>query len=139
MRNAIAVLLAVLATTVAANAAPACSCARNPNADDIFMSSHAVFTGTVRLVERIAPGRLATTFLVTEPFKGVARGTLVRVEHGASPPACGVVFEQDYSYTLAAGRPDEGALTTGQCQTWMFLPNSGLGKGLIDRLRTLRR
>ena len=138
MRNAVATLLAVVTVTVSSTAALACSCARNPTADDIFLSSHAIFTGTVRLVERIAPGRLATTFLVTEPFKGVARGMLVRVQHRASSPACGVVFQQGSSYTLATGRRDS-VLTTGQCQTWMFLPQVGLSKDLIERLRVLRR
>jgi hypothetical protein len=136
MRKFVSVVAGACAVVAAADSASACSCQRNPDADQIYASSAAVFTGTVRRVEQSGSGAV-TTFVVTEPFKGVARGALVQVRHGTSSPACGVNFELGLSYTLSAGRSNEGILVTGQCSTWMFLPHVRLSAGMIARMREL--
>ena len=138
MRKAIAVSFGFFFLAASADLAFACSCARNPSAETILASSTAVFTGTVRAVETIAPGQLVTTFVVSEPFKGVQRGQTVNVHHpsGASH-GCGVSFEYGRGYTLAASL-ERGALWTSQCSTWMFLPQVGLSHDLIARMRALR-
>jgi hypothetical protein len=138
MRKALSILSAVLFGAASVGAAHACSCARNPNADDIFATHAAIFTGLVRAVETIAPGQSMTTFVVTEPFKGVRRGETVNVHHRSAPTAaCGVTFEYGKGYTVAASREPSG-LSTSQCSTWMFLPHVGLSGELISRLRSLR-
>jgi hypothetical protein len=137
MHRLLPILAGLLAVMAFSGAAHACSCARDPTADQIYASAAAIFTGTVRRVETIDPHQAVTTFLVTETFKGLGRGAVVRVHHGTSSPACGVTFEQGRTYTLAAGTHD-GRLTTGQCSTWMFLPHVGLSRSLIERLRSLR-
>lgn len=119
-------------------AASACSCARNPTADGLLASHQAVFTGTVRAVQTIAPGQSVTTFVVSEPFKGVQRGEVVNVYHrSVSSAACGVTFDYGKGYTLAATWHD-GHLWTSQCSTWMFLPQVGLSRDLISDLRRRR-
>jgi hypothetical protein len=138
MRNPLSVLLFILVSLAGADAALACSCARNPTADNLFVSHAAIFTGMVRAVQTIAPGQSVTTFVVSEPFKGVRRGETVNVYHrSGSSAACGVTFEYGKGYTLAASR-QAADLWTGQCSTWMFLPHVGLSGELITRLRALR-
>jgi hypothetical protein len=138
MHRLVAAVVGILVFPVLAIPASACSCARNPTADGLFASHAAIFTGTVRAVQTIAPGQSVTTFVVSEPFKGARRGETINVYHRSdSSAACGVTFEYGKGYTLAASR--QGAeLWTSQCSTWMFLPHVGLSGELITRLRTLR-
>jgi hypothetical protein len=138
MRNPLSALLLILVSLAGTDAVLACSCARNPTADGLFASHSAIFTGTVRAVQTIAPGQSVTTFVVSEPFKGVQRGQIINIYHrSGSSAACGVTFDYGKGYTLAAAR--EGPqLWTSQCSTWMFLPHVGLSGELITRLRTLR-
>jgi hypothetical protein len=138
MRKLLTALTGILALPALSATALACSCARNPTADGLFAAHQAIFTGTVRAIQTIAPGQSVTTFVVSEPFKGVARGEIVNIYHrsGASA-ACGVSFDYGKGYTLAAAR--EGPqLWTSQCSTWMFLPQVGLSGELITGLRRLR-
>jgi hypothetical protein len=129
----------LLAASVAAPPARACSCPRNPSADGILAAATAVFTGTVRAVETIGPGLSRTTFVVTEPFKGAQPGEILNVQHPSGPAGtCGVRFTYGATYTLAASL-ERGALWTSQCSTWMFAPSVGLSGDLIARLRALRR
>jgi len=139
MRNPLSTLLfTTMLTFASADLARACSCARNPTADDIYARHAAVFTGTVRAIQTIAPGQSVTTFVVSEPFKGVQRGEIVNVHHRSGASAsCGVDFDYGKGYTLAASR-DGAQLWTSQCSTWMFLPHVGLSGDLIARLRRLR-
>ena len=138
MRKFLAITIGLLILAASPDAARACSCARNPTAETILASSTAVFTGTVRAAATVAPGQLVTTFVVSEPFKGVERGQTVNVHHpsGASH-GCGVSFDYGRGYTLAASL-ERGALWTSQCSTWMFLPQVGLSHDLIARMRALR-
>jgi hypothetical protein len=138
MRKLFAAVVGVLVLPAHAIPASACSCARNPTADGLFASHAAIFTGTVRAVQTIAPGQSVTTFVVSEPFKGVRRGDTVNVYHRSdSSAACGVTFDYGKGYTLAASR-QAADLWTSQCSTWMFLPHVGLSGELITRLRALR-
>jgi hypothetical protein len=138
MRKLFAAVVGVLVLPAHAIPASACSCARNPTADGLFASHAAIFTGTVRAVQTIAPGQSVTTFVVSEPFKGVSRGDTVNVYHRSdSSAACGVTFDYGKGYTLAASR-QAADLWTSQCSTWMFLPHVGLSGELITRLRALR-
>jgi hypothetical protein len=138
MRRCLAAAVGIFVLPFFAIPASACSCARNPTADGIFASHAAIFTGTVRAVQTIAPGQSVTTFVVSEPFKGVRRGETVNVYHrSGSSASCGVSFDYGKGYTLAAVR--EGPqLWTSQCSTWMFLPHVGLSGELITQLRALR-
>ena len=138
MRRLFAVVVGILVLPALAIPASACSCARNPTADGLFSSHAAIFTGTVRAVQTIAPGQSVTTFMVSEPFKGVQRGATVNIYHRSdSSAACGVSFDYGKGYTLAATW-QRGNLWTGQCSTWMFLPHVGLSGELVTRLRALR-
>jgi hypothetical protein len=138
MRKALAISFGLFVFAASPEIALACSCARNPTAEGILASATAVFTGTVRAVETIAPGQMVTTFVVAEPFKGAQRGQIVNVHHPSSAShSCGVSFDYGQSYTLAASL-ERGALWTSQCSTWMFLPHVGLSRDLIVRMRALR-
>jgi hypothetical protein len=117
----------------------ACSCGRTPTAEAILARSAAVFTG-VALANIAGPnGQSVTTFRVSETFKGPASGTIVRVLHRSGPsPSCGVNFQPGETYTLSAGRDPSGSgFSTSLCSTWMFLPQVGIGSGLIRRMREL--
>jgi hypothetical protein len=139
MRGRLAAVVGIFVLPFFAIPASACSCARNPTADGLFASHAAIFTGTVRAVQTIAPGQSVTTFVVSEPFKGVRRGETINIYHRSdSSAACGVGFDYGKGYTLAAAWHD-GHLWTSQCSTWMFLPHVGLSGELITRLRILRR
>ena len=139
MRGALDIVFGAIVLAASSGAAFACSCARDPTAEGILAAATAVFTGTVRAVETMAPGQMVTTFVVAEPFKGVQRGAIVNVHHpDGSAHSCGVSFAYGRSYTLAAAL-ERGALWTSQCSTWMFLPDVGLGGDLIVRMRALRR
>ncbi|MGZ8533848.1 MAG: hypothetical protein ACXWYM_25085, partial [Candidatus Binatia bacterium] len=116
----------------------ACSCERNPTAAGILAQSTMVFTGIARSSVVIAPGAAATTFEVTESFKGVEAKTFVVVRHpNGSSASCGVQFETGQSVTLAAHQGSAG-LSTTFCSTWMFLPHVGLRDRLLADMRTLR-
>jgi len=133
--KAIAVLAMLLLT---AGEALACSCERNPTAAGLLAQSTMVFTGIARRSVTIAPGASATTFEVTEAFKGVAAGASVVVRHpNGSSASCGVQFEAGHSVTLAAHQGTAG-LSTTLCSTWMFLPHVGLRDRLLAEMRTLR-
>ena len=132
-------MLHLLALTLGAQTALACSCGRFAGAEELSARSDAVFTGVVIDVKS-RPGRVAvTTFRVTEAFKGVNRGASVSVRHRSGPsPSCGVTFEKGASYTLAAHR-GAGGLGTGLCSTWMFLPQVPSSERLIAEMRALRK
>jgi hypothetical protein len=101
----------------------ACSCERNPTAAGILAQSTMVFTGIARSSVVVAPGASATTFEVTEGFKGAEAKAFVVVRHPTGPSAsCGVQFETGQSVTLAAHQ-SAGGLSTTSCSTWMFLPH----------------
>ncbi|MDI1344597.1 MAG: hypothetical protein PSV22_10920 [Pseudolabrys sp.] len=116
----------------------ACSCERNPTAAGILAQSTMVFTGIARSSVVVAPGASATTFEVTEGFKGAEAKAFVVVRHPNGPSAsCGVQFETGQSVTLAAHQ-SAGGLSTTFCSTWMFLPHVGLRDRLLADMRTLR-
>jgi hypothetical protein len=140
MRCALATLLLVAATVLPADAAWACSCARNPTAEGILQGATAVFTGVAGASLQVAPGRSITTFTLSEAFKGAAAGTTLRVSHpSGSSASCGVTFRPGETHTLAAYRTEEApGLATSLCSTWMFLPSVGIGADLISRMRVLR-
>jgi hypothetical protein len=139
MRISLPALLFGALSLAAPDPALACSCARNPTADDIFTRHAAIFTGTVRAIQTIAPGQSVTTFVVSEPFKGAERGEIVNIYHrSAASAACGVSFDYGRTYTLAASRQGP-QLWTSQCSTWMFQPQGELSTDLMSRLRALRR
>ncbi len=126
----------------AASPATACSCARNPTAAGILSSATAVFTATVADTETAGKNVSITTFRITEAFKGPAAGSTVKVRHRSdSSASCGVKFMPGESYTLAAYRSEnEGAmLSANLCSTWMFMPQVGLSKGLIESMRKFRK
>jgi hypothetical protein len=138
MRSALANAFGFVLLAASASAALACSCARNPSPDSILSSSTAVFTGVVQAVETVAPGQLITTFVVSEPFKGAARGTILNVYHpDSSAHPCGVSFTYGQSYTVAASL-QRGALWTSLCSNLSALPDGQAGE-LVTRLRALRR
>jgi hypothetical protein len=137
--NASSIAIAALVLAWSAGSAVACSCARNPTAEGLVASHAAIFTGTVRAVQTIAPGQLVTTFVVNEPFKGAERGATVNIYHrSGSSAACGVTFDYGNAYTLAASLQGP-QLWTSRCSTWMFLPQVGISGELISGLRRLRR
>jgi hypothetical protein len=137
--NVSSVLIAAIVLASSVGSALACSCARNPTADSLLASHAAIFTGTVRAVQTIAPGQLVTTFVVSEPFKGAERGAIVNIYHrSGSSAACGVTFDYGKAYTLAASLQGP-QLWTSQCSTWMFLPQVGISGELLSELRRLRR
>jgi hypothetical protein len=139
MRKPAAAIVGTLVAFLTPISAVACSCARNPTAEGLLASHGAIFTGTVRAVQTIAPGQSVTTFVVSEPFKGAQRGEIVNIYHrSGSSAACGVSFDYGKTYTLAASRQGP-QLWTSQCSTWMFLPHVGISGGLITGLRSLRR
>src|SRR5450830_1281210 len=74
VRQVFACALLVVAIAALADPALACSCARNPTAAQILGGATAVFTGTAQQSVLVAPGRLVTTFTVTESFKGGVPG-----------------------------------------------------------------
>jgi hypothetical protein len=115
--------------------AEACSCARNPTAAGILGQAAAVFTGTVQQSTPLPGEHSATTFRVTESFKGPRAGEIARVVHRSGLSAsCGVKFTAGKSYTIAA-QQDGADYTTSLCLTWMF-GNEG-GDALIREMRTL--
>jgi hypothetical protein len=132
---------AILALAVTSSQAMACSCLREPTAVGILTSASVVFTGRVEESTPVAPGQSVTTFKVTESFKGVPAGTILRVTHPDGPsPSCGVSFVPGKTYTLAASETDAAdVLGTSFCSTWMFLPHVGLSKKLIEQMRELRQ
>ena len=137
--KASSIVIAAVAFASSVGSALACSCARNPTAEGLLASHAAIFTGTVRAVQTIAPGQSVTTFVVSEPFKGSQRGEIVNIYHrSGSSAACGVTFDYGKTYTLAASRQGP-QLWTSQCSTWMFLPHVGISGELITGLRHLRR
>lgn len=139
MRQALVLSFALLVFASAAARAETCACPRNPTAESVLASSAAVFTGTVRAVTAIAPGQVVTTFVVSEPFKGVQRGQTVTVHHpSGTVHSCGAAFDPGRSYTLAASL-QRGALWTSRCPVQMFAPEAGRADQLIARLRALRR
>ncbi len=141
LRQALAGALLVAASVIWADAATACSCARNPTAQSILDGAAAVFTGVAQTSAPAAGGRAITTFTVVEPFKGAASGATVRVLHpSGSSASCGVRFTPGQTYTLAAHRVDsDPGLAASLCSTWMFSPNVGIGADLIRRMRDIRK
>lgn len=134
MPRLIALALFALAVVLPARA-EACSCARNPTGAGILGQAAAVFTGTVQESTALPGDRSATTFRVTESFKGPPAGNTVRVVHrSGSSASCGVKFSAGKSYTIAAQR-DGADYTTSLCSTWMF-GNEG-GDALIREMRAI--
>lgn len=132
-----AVVLSVAALLTASGVALACSCERNPTAAGILAQHRMVFTGIARSSVTVGPQVSATTFEVTEGFKGVAAKAIVVVRHPDGPsPSCGVQFEPGQSVTVAAQQAADG-LSTTLCSTWMFLPHVGLRDGLLAEMRRL--
>ena len=129
------VLFAVLALLLATLPAFGCSCARNPTASGLLGQSAAVFTGTVEQSTPLPGDHSATTFRVTESFKGPRAGGTVRVVHrSGSSASCGVKFITGRSYTIAVQR-DGDDFTTSLCSTFMF-GNEG-GDALIREMRAV--
>ena len=127
--------------------AAACSCSRNPTAKGILASASVVFTGIARGSEPLivddaaASGRnySITQFEVVESFKGAEVGSTIAVRHRSGRSAsCGVKFERDRTYTLAAHRGNTG-LSTSLCSTWMFQPQVSLSEKLITEMRALSK
>lgn len=141
MREKLAIFVLLASAVAFAVDVEACSCPRQPTADDIIERAAAVFTGVAEHSEPSGPARSITTFRVIESFKGVAVGASVRIEHrSGSSASCGVKFSVGQTHTLAAYPTEAGSsLTTSLCSTWMFEPQVGHRDGLIQRLRTLRR
>jgi hypothetical protein len=120
---------------MASHRAEACSCARNPTAAGILGQAAAVFTGTVQQSTPLPGEHSATTFRVTESFKGPRAGNTVRVVHrSGSSASCGVKFSAGTRYTIAAQR-DGDDYTTSLCSTWMF--GNEAGDALIREMRAL--
>lgn len=134
-------MLALVTLVAFSSQVLACSCARNPNAQEIHSSAAAVFTGTVESSVTEAGGKTVTVFKVVESFKGVQNGVSVRVSHRRGPStACGVAFTPGESYTIAAYQTETPQLFgTNLCLTWMFLPHVGLSARLIEEMRVLQR
>jgi len=131
------VLVSVATLLTASGAALACSCERNPTAAGILAQHQMVFTGIARSSVTAGPQVSATTFEVTEGFKGVAAKATVVVRHPDGPSAsCGVQFATGQSFTVAAQQGASG-LSTTLCSTWMFLPHVGLRDGLLAEMRRL--
>lgn len=131
------VVVSVAAVLTASSAALACSCERNPTAAGILAQHQMVFTGIARSSVAVGPQVSATTFEVTEGFKGIAAKATVVVRHPDGPSAsCGVQFATGQSFTVAAQQAASG-LSTTLCSTWMFLPHVGLRDGLLAEMRTL--
>ncbi len=120
--------------------AEACSCARNPTAEDISARAAVIFTGRVESSTPVDQRIADTVFVVTESFKGPAAGARIRVQNWSGPSAsCGAKFEPGSTYTLSAYRSDDGQrLTVNLCSIWMFLPHVRISGPLIARLRELR-
>jgi hypothetical protein len=134
-------VLAPLMLAAASGPAFACSCQPDPTAEGLLASETAVFTGVVEESAPASPGQSTTVFKVTESFKGPRTGAIVRVRHPNGPSAsCGVTFSPGEVRTIAASRQDPAdMLSTSQCSTWMFLPQVGLSKGLIEQMRRIRQ
>lgn len=131
------VALSVAALVTASSAALACSCERNPTAAGILAQHQMVFTGIARSSVTVGPQVSATTFEVSEGFKGVAAKAIVVVRHPDGPSAsCGVQFAIGQSFTVAAQQAASG-LSTTLCSTWMFLPHVGLRDKLLAEMREL--
>ncbi|MCW5692657.1 MAG: hypothetical protein KIT48_09845 [Pseudolabrys sp.] len=131
------VAFSVAALAAVTSSAFACSCERNPTAAGILSQHQMVFTGIVRNSVAIEPHVSATTFEVTEGFKGVAANATVVVRHPNGPSAsCGVQFAKGQSFTVAAQQGAAG-LSTTLCSTWMFLPHVGLRDALLAEMRRL--
>ncbi len=140
MHRTLASVLVALSALLWADPSMACSCARNPTAENILEDATAVFTGVARQSTPATQGQSITTFTVVESFKGATAGATVRVLHrSGSSASCGVRFTPGQTYTLAAyrGSADQG-LTASLCSTWMFSPNVGIGADLIRRMREIR-
>ena len=140
MRSALVCILVLLASSMFADVAKACSCPRHPTAERILNGSAAVFTGVAQSSVKVARARSITAFRVIESFKGPAVGSTVHVLHrSGSSASCGVKFMVGKLYTLAAHHTDtEPHLSASLCSTWMFTPRVGLGPGLIRRMREIR-
>ena len=139
MRIGPAVFLGGFLIIAATGSARACSCGRNPMAAGLLESSAAVFTGVAQSTVAVEPGISMTTFKVTEGFKGVRTGRLVRVRHrSGSSASCGIRFALGEAHTLSAGGGAAG-FSANLCSAWMFLPQVGLGADLIAQMRALRR
>jgi hypothetical protein len=139
MRRVSAWLLLAFATAALTDPARACSCARNPTAEQVLEDATAVFTGTVRQSVSASPGRSVTTFIVTESFKGTRVGATVRVVHpSGSSASCGVKFAPGETHTLSVHGTESGPeLATTLCSTWMFMPHVSISTGLIQQMRAL--
>jgi hypothetical protein len=132
------IVFSAILSLMAIGDALACSCERNPTAAGILAQSTMVFTGIARSSVAIAAGAAATTFEVTEGFKGAEAKTFVVVRHpNGSSASCGVQFETGQSVTVAAHQGSAG-LSTTLCSTWMFLPHVGLRDKLLAEMRALR-
>lgn len=127
--------------------AAACSCPRTPTAKGILANASVVFTGIARGSEPITVDDTAasgqnysiTQFEIVEAFKGAEVGTTITIRHRSGRSAsCGVKFEPDRTYTLAAHRGKLG-FSTSLCLTWMFQPNVSLGENLITEMRALSK
>lgn len=131
----------LIAGSIHAAPALACSCGRVGGADALMARAAAIFTGVAERTRSIGPNRSLTTFRVVEAFKGVRNGARVDVEHRSGHPAsCGVTFEIGATHTLAAYRDEPRApLGASSCSTWMFNPNVGSSGQLIRDLRALSR
>jgi hypothetical protein len=139
MRLASTIMLSTLLMVASISTAHACSCARNPTASGLLESSAAVFTGVAQASAPAGRDVSVTTFRVTEAFKGILGGQVVRVRHpSGSSASCGVQFESGKAHTLAVNR-DASGYSANLCSAWMFLPQVGLGADLIAQMRALRR
>jgi len=133
-----AFLVALGGDAITSNA-KACSC-RQPIAKNILASSAVVFTGSVRKTKPVAANVHATTFVVTENFKGGRRGAVLTIRHRSGPSAsCGVRFVLGRSYTVRATGRSKGGLTTSLCSVWSFLPHVRGSQRLISKLRNAKR
>lgn len=102
------------------DAALACSCRLTATADEL-MEADAVFTGVALSSKPVARRESMTRFRVTEAYKGVRHGQVIRVRHRSGPsPSCGVNFARGGEYTMTSyrrdpGQPGAGELSSSLC------------------------
>lgn len=110
-------LTLLIFTLFASYSAVACDCVPEVEMSLEYHRTRAVFIGKVTKVVKAENGRENIVYIeVSENFKGVKTGQLVKVRTNASGAACGFGFKMGYSYLIYANKhPRSNDWSTSIC------------------------
>jgi peptidase inhibitor I78 family protein len=112
-------LLTLVASTLAAGAALACSCMRAESPAQHLSNVDLAFFGAPVAAQPVGRGEMETRFRVEESIKGRAPRT-VTVRHRLESASCGLRFRPGERQLVLASRSERGGWTTSLCSQPQF-------------------